>query len=229
MNAQSCLILLSHGLKPARFLHPWNFPSKNTGVCCHFPGDLPNLGIEPASPELAGRFFTNSSPGKSLYKVHLLTVEVQQSTAQQLWFYFTLSIYLFFRCCCAGSWLLHTGFLQWWQVGAILPCSAWASHYGGIFCCGTQAPGAAVSESQHAGSVVVVLQLMLHGMWNISRPGIEPMSTALAERFLSTISSVQFSPSAMSDSLRPHGLQHTRLPCPSPTRRVCSNSYPLSR
>ena len=29
--------------------------------------------------------------------------------------------------------------------------------------------------------------------------------------------SVQSSPSVMSDSLRPHGLQHARLPCPSPT------------
>ena len=33
----------------------------------------------------------------------------------------------------------------------------------------------------------------------------------------------------MSDSLRPHGLQHTRLPCPSPSPRVCSNSCPLSQ
>ena len=32
----------------------------------------------------------------------------------------------------------------------------------------------------------------------------------------------------MSDSLRPHGLQHTRLPCPSPIPRVYSNSCPLS-
>ena len=31
-------------------------------------------------------------------------------------------------------------------------------------------------------------------------------------------SSVQFSCSVMSDSLRPHGLQHARLPCPSPTQ-----------
>ena len=28
--------------------------------------------------------------------------------------------------------------------------------------------------------------------------------------------------------LQPHGLQHTRLPCPSPSPRVCSNSRPLS-
>ena len=41
--------------------------------------------------------------------------------------------------------------------------------------------------------------------------------------------SVQFSYSVMSDSLRPHGLQHTRPPCPSPTRGVYSNSCPLSR
>ena len=35
-------------------------------------------------------------------------------------------------------------------------------------------------------------------------------------------SSVQFSHSVMSDSLGPHGLQHTRLPCPSPSPRVYS-------
>ena len=38
-----------------------------------------------------------------------------------------------------------------------------------------------------------------------------------------------FSHSVMSDSLQPHGLQHTRLPCLSPTPRACLNSRPLSR
>ena len=33
----------------------------------------------------------------------------------------------------------------------------------------------------------------------------------------------------MSDSLSPHGLQHTRLPCPSPSPGACSNSCLLSR
>ena len=33
----------------------------------------------------------------------------------------------------------------------------------------------------------------------------------------------------MSDSLRPHGLQHNRPPCPSPTRGVYSNPCPLSQ
>ena len=41
--------------------------------------------------------------------------------------------------------------------------------------------------------------------------------------------SVQFSLSIMSDSLWPHELQHTRLPCPSATPGVYSNSCPLSR
>ena len=44
-----------------------------------------------------------------------------------------------------------------------------------------------------------------------------------------TLSSIQFSHSVVSNSLQPHGLQHARLPCPSPTPRVCSNSHPLSR
>ena len=42
-------------------------------------------------------------------------------------------------------------------------------------------------------------------------------------------SSVQFSPSVISNFLRLHGLQHTRLPCQSPNPRAYSNSCPLSR
>ena len=36
-----------------------------------------------------------------------------------------------------------------------------------------------------------------------------------------------FSHWIVSDSLRSHGLQHAKLPCPSVSPRVCSNSYPL--
>ena len=35
--------------------------------------------------------------------------------------------------------------------------------------------------------------------------------------------------SVVSNSLPPHGLQHTRFPCPSLSPRVCSNLYPLSQ
>ena len=50
-------------------------------------------------------------------------------------------------------------------------------------------------------------------MWQICRP--KP--------------TVQFSRSVVSESLRPHGLQHARPLCPSPAPRVYSNSCPLSR
>ena len=43
------------------------------------------------------------------------------------------------------------------------------------------------------------------------------------------LSSGQFTRSVMSDSLRPHGLQHARPSCPSPASRACSNSCPSSR
>ena len=39
----------------------------------------------------------------------------------------------------------------------------------------------------------------------------------------------QFSRSVVSDSLQPRGLQHTRLPCPSPTPGAFLDSCPLSR
>ena len=45
----------------------------------------------------------------------------------------------------------------------------------------------------------------------------------------SLISSVQFNHSVMSHSLRPHGPQHARPPCPSPTPGACSNSCPSSQ
>ena len=44
-----------------------------------------------------------------------------------------------------------------------------------------------------------------------------------------SINSVQFSRSVMSKSLWPHGLQHTKPPCPSPTPGASSNSCPSSR
>ena len=43
------------------------------------------------------------------------------------------------------------------------------------------------------------------------------------------VSRLQFSRSVLSDSLRPHGLQDARLPCPSTTPRAYSNSYPLNQ
>ena len=51
------------------------------------------------------------------------------------------------------------------------------------------------------------------------------MTNTPVKRYSSYISSVH---SAISNSLQPHGLQHTKPPCPSPTPRVYLNSHPLS-
>ena len=51
------------------------------------------------------------------------------------------------------------------------------------------------------------------------------LSIITAFKITSHLSS-QFSLSVLSDSLRPHGLQHARLPCPSPTPGAYSNSCP---
>ena len=45
-------------------------------------------------------------------------------------------------------------------------------------------------------------------------------SVSLFQKHPYQLSSVQFSHSVLSDSLRPHELQHARPPCPSPTPRV---------
>ena len=66
----------------------------------------------------------------------------------------------------------------------------------------------------------MVLTSLEHSSWK---------STILLDFSVPPISpgfpSLQFSHSVVSDSLRPHGLQHTRPPCPSPTPGVYSNTY----
>ena len=52
---------------------------------------------------------------------------------------------------------------------------------------------------------------------------------SFGKHWMNLFSSVQFSCSVMSGSFRPHRLQHARLPCPSPTPGVTSNSCPLSQ
>ena len=63
---------------------------------------------------------------------------------------------------------------------------------------------------------------------SFSNPVLES-STFIRSSDSFQFNSVQFSCSVVSDSLRPHELQHARPPCPSPTPGVHSNSRPLSR
>ena len=70
---------------------------------------------------------------------------------------------------------------------------------------------------------------------NLPNPGIKPVTFALAGRFFTTEppgkpppqTLLLFSHPVVSDSLPPHGLQHTGPPCPSSSPRVCPSSCPL--
>ena len=74
------------------------------------------------------------------------------------------------------------------------------------------------------------------GLFFFSNPAFNQAQFILSLLFLMlfqiypiAFSSVPFSCSLVSDSFQPHGPQHTRPPCPTPTPRVYSNSRPLSR
>ena len=64
--------------------------------------------------------------------------------------------------------------------------------------------------------------------WIWKRKGFEEVRIMFCF-FFPDACSVQFSHSVVSNSLWPHQLQHTRLPCQSPTPGACSNLCPLSR
>ena len=70
---------------------------------------------------------------------------------------------------------------------------------------------------EHQGRLQLLLLLLMKSNWSIK-------NKLHHQKFMS----VQFSRSVLYDSLRPHGLQHARPPCPSPTPGAYSNSCPLS-
>ena len=112
-----------------------------------------------------------------------------------------LFIYLFIIFGCVGSSLLHTGFsLELRRAGATLPCGAQASYYSGFSCCRTWALGVWASvvvarglsscgsqALEHRLSSCDARAQLLRGMWDLLRPGIEPVSPALAGGFLTTV------------------------------------------
>ena len=80
------------------------------------------------------------------------------------------------------------------------------------------------------GSEQQVQQIFFHWIYSLCKNpimNIRPYPAIVI--LLHTLLSVQLSCSVVSKSLRPHGLQHARLLCSSPTPRACSHSCPLSR
>ena len=110
---------------------------------------------------------------------------------------FIFIIYFIFGC--VGSSLLHAGFLQLRRARATLRCSVQASYCGGFSCCGAWALGTWASvvvahRPSSCGSRALECRLsscgawaeLLRSMWDLPGPGLEPVSPALAGRFLTT-------------------------------------------
>ena len=75
-----------------------------------------------------------------------------------------------------------------------------------------------------------IIIIMICFVINIPQWIITPMrGETMFILFIHVDSSVQFSHSVVSDSLRPHELQHAKPPCPSPTPGVHSDSCPSSQ
>ena len=93
------------------------------------------------------------------------------------------------------------------------------------------------SEKGHSSSdcwLGTVLQF--GGIWRSRLPSGSSWSRPTCHFLLCELAGVtfllerlQFSRSVMSDSLQPHELKHTRLPCPSPTPGVHPNPRPSSQ
>ena len=112
-------------------------------------------------------------------------------------------------------------FSSCWKQGLLSSCDAWDSHCAGFSWCGAQPLGCAGFNSCGTQAWLPLR------MWDLPGPEIKPVFPALQGRFLITWplrkAQLLFSHSAMSGSLRPHGQQSVRLPCPSPSPGACSN------
>ena len=100
---------------------------------------------------------------------------------------------------CVGSSLLRVGFLQLWRAETTLHCGVQASYCGGFSFCRALALGTWASvvaacrlnscgswALQHRLSSCGTLAQLLRCMWDLPRPGPEPVSCALAGGVLTT-------------------------------------------
>ena len=119
-----------------------------------------------------------------------------------------------------STWLAHTllklhyqGKWEKWSWAQLATCQRWKREFVGS--CNQKNSGLQVQFDPGFQTVSPNLSLSL--------------SLSISQTWFLCIdfqfSSIQFSHSVMSNSLQPHGLQHARLPCPSPTPRACSNDW----
>ena len=101
------------------------------------------------------------------------------------------------------------------------------------FCAGWMAPRTLTSPTVKAFPLLVsflpVFVFWVSGQSLLWKPSLASLAQLKPSAYTLRTSSVQFSCSVVSDSLLPHGLQHARPLCPSPTPAFCSNSWPSSQ
>ena len=167
------------------------------------PGHLPDPGIEPLalmSPALAGESFTISAICKAPVLCH--------SSVQSLSHVQLFATPWTAACQASLSFTISQSLLKLMSIEMVMP-----SNYL-IFC----RPLLLLPQSFPALGSIQMSQFFTSGSQSI---GVSDSVSVLSRN-------IQFSHSIVSDSLRPYRLQHTRLPCPSPTPGVCSNPCPLS-
>ena len=180
--------------------------------------DLPRSGIEDVCPALAGRFLTTESPESSVqFSRSVVSDLVTPWTAARK---ASLSI--------TNSRSSH----KLISIESVMP----SNH---LLLCRPFLFPPSIFPSIRVFSKESALSIRWPKYWSFSF-SVSPSSELLGliscrmdwlEFLVGNIrfSSVQFSLSVMSASLRPHESQHTRLPCPSPTPGVHPNSCPSSR
>ena len=135
---------------------------------------------------------------------------------------------------CSGAW--KTGVGHW--LGPQLRYT-WASPRGYLGNLTAQQLASKVSDPKNKTEVVrpfglqkshITTSILFYWSLRASSDSVREANNTRTVGSLGDIfTSVQFSCSVVSDSLQPHGPQHDRPPCPSPTPRVYPNSCPLSQ
>ena len=112
----------------------------------------------------------------------------------------------------------------------MLPCRAFRSIGNNPVTYIKAEHGVQIEQKQMTSTVVVITAVLPYTLFTLPPTTPDYLWPVLYDLH-SSLPDVQFSSvhSVVSDSLRPHGLQHARLPCPSPTPGACSSSCPLSR
>ena len=128
--------------------------------------DLPRPGLEPMSPALAGGFFTTAPPGKP--------------SASLFFFFFNIYLFIYLFLAVLGLRFCARAFSSCGEQGPPFiatcgPLTVAASLVAAEHRLQTHRPSSCGSQAQ-----------LLRGMWDPPRPGLEPVSPALAGRFSTT-------------------------------------------